>query len=84
MAFNHKKADFWLPDFRFKSSILSLLKRLSNICVIRTISAKTCLLDLPPGLGFGAFSYKIFSLRGRDFAVSKNSTEVGRRGDVNS
>ena len=24
--FNHKKADFWLPNFGFKSSLLSLLK----------------------------------------------------------
>ena len=28
MAFNHKKADFWLPNFGFKSSLLSLLKKL--------------------------------------------------------
>ena len=24
--FNHKRADFWLPNFRFKRSLLSLLK----------------------------------------------------------
>ena len=27
MAFYHKKADFWLPNFGFNSSLLSLLKR---------------------------------------------------------
>ena len=26
MAFNHKRADFWLPNFGFKRSLLSLLK----------------------------------------------------------
>ena len=26
MAFNHKKADFWLPNFGFKSSLLGILK----------------------------------------------------------
>ena len=26
--FNHNKADFWLPNFGFKSSLLSLLKQL--------------------------------------------------------
>ena len=25
MAFNHKRADFWLPNFEFKRSLLSLL-----------------------------------------------------------
>ena len=25
--FNHKRADFWLPNFGFKRSLLSLLKR---------------------------------------------------------
>ena len=27
MAFNHKRADCWLPNFGFKRSLLSLLKR---------------------------------------------------------
>ena len=53
------------------------IKMLSNICVIRTVSAKTCLLDLPRGLGFQAFSCKIFCPGGRDFAISKNSTGAG-------
>ena len=26
--FNHKRADFWLPDFGFKRSLLSLFKTL--------------------------------------------------------
>ena len=29
MAFNHKRADFWLPNFGFKRSLLSLLKHIS-------------------------------------------------------
>ena len=28
--FNHKRADFWLPNLGFKSSLLSLLKSLSS------------------------------------------------------
>ena len=27
--FNHKRADFWLPDFELKRSLLSILKQLS-------------------------------------------------------
>ena len=27
MLFNHKRADFWLPNFGFKRSLLSLLKK---------------------------------------------------------
>ena len=27
MAFNYKRADFWLPNFGFKRSLLSLLKK---------------------------------------------------------
>ena len=30
MAFNHKRADFWLPNFGFKRSLLSLLKVVSD------------------------------------------------------
>ena len=26
MAFNYKRADFWLPNFGFKRSLLSLIK----------------------------------------------------------
>ena len=29
-VFNHKRADFWLPNFGFKRSLLSLLKSLQN------------------------------------------------------
>ena len=28
--FNHKRADFWLPNFGFKRSLLSLLNRANN------------------------------------------------------
>ena len=38
------------------------IKMLSNICVIRTVSAKTCLLDFPRRWGFRASSHKIFDL----------------------
>ena len=47
------------------------IKMLSNICVIRTVSAKTCLLDLQGRLGFRDFSHKIFCPGDRDFDVSK-------------
>ena len=30
MAFNHKIADFWFPNFGFKRSLLSLLKATSS------------------------------------------------------
>ena len=30
--FNHKRADFWLPNFGFKSSLLSLLNKSSQLC----------------------------------------------------
>ena len=56
------------------------IKMLSNICVIRTVSAKISLLDLSWGLGFGAFSHKIFCPGGRDFDVSKYLKGVGLGG----
>ena len=31
MAFNHKKADFWFPNFGFKRSLLSLLKTADRV-----------------------------------------------------
>ena len=38
MAFNHKRAGFWLPNFGFKRSLLSLLKafylQCSNVPVV--------------------------------------------------
>ena len=37
--FNHKRADFWLPNFAFKRSLLSLL----NIMPINKIEYKQCL-----------------------------------------
>ena len=40
------------------------IKILPNICLIRTISAKACLLDLPQGWGFRAFSHKMIALEG--------------------
>ena len=30
MAFNHKRADFWLPNFGFKRSLLSLLNEMDS------------------------------------------------------
>ena len=30
MAFYHKRADFWRPNFGFKRSLLSILKSLNN------------------------------------------------------
>ena len=35
MAFNHKRADFWFPNFGFKRSLLSLLKRCFIYCSSR-------------------------------------------------
>ena len=40
------------------------IKILPNICLIRTVSAKACLLDLPRGWGFRAFSHKMMALDG--------------------
>ena len=31
MAFNHKKADLWLPNFGFKRSFLSLLNMMFSV-----------------------------------------------------
>ena len=41
--FKHKRADFWLPNFGFKRSLLSLLKRhiLAGFIRLRTSVLKT-------------------------------------------
>ena len=36
MAFNHKRADFWLPNFGFKKSLLSLLKDFDDYTPYKT------------------------------------------------
>ena len=37
--FNHKRADFWLPNFGFKRSLLSLLKKFFSYIVINLNTA---------------------------------------------
>ena len=65
----------------------------SNVCLIRTVSAKTCILVLPHGWGFRAFSQVIFysggcglaaisCLAGGDFAHLKSSQGVNRGGGM--
>ena len=58
--------------------------KMSNICVIRIVSAKTCVLVLLQGWGFrtllhlifalGAVVLQLFCLVGGDFALSKKFT----------
>ena len=46
MAFYHKRADFWLPNFGFKISLLSLLKQLlPDNCLCETAEIKILFIE---------------------------------------
>ena len=39
MVFNHKRADFWLPNFGLKKSLLSLLKHFKRFWLFKSKNA---------------------------------------------
>ena len=59
MLFNHKRADFWLPNFGFKRSLLRILKRNFSVAVLLSLMKDHL---IPRRMQFTAYQY-LFSFQ---------------------